>query len=607
MRITNLPQASEMKSTNEKAKISLACSIAKIMRFSIKSAPLIFLCFLAIPSFGNKPIAQVSKDISIEHNWSFQGIKNKQEQSLFDIIESDYLKIDTLGSFIYELKSNRNLQARGSWKMTQDTLIFSYSQPNTNIRKYHITELNDTSLIFEEGDVIFAFSKEAPPKNFQIDYDFSKSNISFSSVARGLLGLAVLIFICFLFSSNRRNINWVLVAKGLVIQIIFAVAILYVPFVRIGFDYVSKAFVTLLSFTDAGSDFLFGSLVDPSRSWGYIFAFKVLPTVIFFSALTSLFFYLGIIQKIVYGFAWVMKYTMKLSGAESLAAAGNVFLGQTESPLLVMPYIGKMTKSELLCLMSGGMATIAGGVLAAYIGFLGDGNELQELFFAKHLLAASLMSAPAAIIAAKILRPETEEFDETMEMTEVNVGSSALEAIANGTTDGLKLAVNVGAMLLVFTALMYMGNFILHDLIGSWTGINDWVVSISNGQYDGLSFQFLLGYTLAPLTWLMGVANEDIVLVGQLLGEKTVLNEFYAYASLGDLMAAEKFSSEKSIIITTYILCGFANFASIGIQIGGIGALVPSRRSDLAKLGFQALVGGTLASLFTAVIVGMLI
>lgn len=577
------------------------------MRFLAKITPLLLICFLSFPSFGKESKEPVKKVNSLEHNWSFKEISNKQGKSLLSITNADFLKIDTLGSFIYELKSKRNLQARGSWKMIKDTLVFSYSQPTDTVRKYVLTQVNDTSLIFEEGNVVFAFSKPGTAKKFKIDYDFSKSNVSFSSVARGLLGLAILIFICFLCSSNRRKINWVLVAKGLVIQIIFAVAILYVPFVRIGFDYVSKGFVTLLSFTDAGSDFLFGSLIDETRSWGYIFAFKVLPTVIFFSALTSLFFYLGIIQKIVFGFAWVMKYTMKLSGAESLAAAGNVFLGQTESPLLVMPYIGKMTKSELLCLMSGGMATIAGGVLAAYIGFLGDGDEVQKLFFAKHLLAASLMSAPAAIIAAKILRPETEDFDESMEMTEVNVGSSALEAIAKGTTDGLKLAVNVGAMLLVFTALMYMGNFVLHDMIGSWTGINDWVVSISNGQYDGLSFQFILGYTLAPLTWLMGVADEDIVLVGQLLGEKTVLNEFYAYASLGDLMAAERFSSEKSIIIATYILCGFANFASIGIQIGGIGALVPSRRSDLAKLGFQALIAGTLASLFTAVIVGMLI
>lgn len=576
------------------------------MRFITKSSLFVFLCLFSSFSFGGDSISKKSiKGISF--NWSFKSIQNSQGKKLLSISPQDFLNLDSSGSFIYELKSKRNLQARGSWNLWNDTLEFSYSLPSDTVRRYIINQVNDTCLIFSEGNVIYSFSKEAGKKKFQVDYDFQQSNISISSVARGLLGLAVLLFICFLFSSNRRNINWVLVAKGLVIQIIFAVAILYIPFVRTGFEYVSKAFVTLLSFTDAGSDFLFGSLVDETRSWGYIFAFKVLPTVIFFSALTSLFFYLGIIQKIVYGFAWIMKYTMKLSGAESLAAAGNVFLGQTESPLLVMPYIGKMTKSELLCLMSGGMATIAGGVLAAYIGFLGDGNEVQELFFAKHLLAASLMSAPAAIVAAKILRPETEDFDETMQMTEVNVGSSALEAVANGTTDGLKLAVNVGAMLLVFTALMYMGNYVLHDLIGSWTGINEWVLSISNGQYDGLSFQFILGYSLAPLTWLMGVANEDIVLVGQLLGEKTVLNEFYAYASLGDLMAAEKFSSEKSIIIATYILCGFANFASIGIQIGGIGALVPSRRSDLAKLGFQALVGGTLASLFTAVIVGMLI
>lgn len=577
------------------------------MRFLAKSTLLLFFCFLSAQSFGQKVDNPNLTEKSIEYNWSFQKINNKEGKSLVPIVATDFLAMDSTGSFIYELKSKRNLQARGSWKLKKDSLIFSYSQPKDTVRKYLITHFSDTALIFEEANVSYFFSKAGNIKKFHVDYDFSKSNISFSSVARGLLGLAVLIFICFLCSSNRRKINWALVAKGLIIQILFAVAILYVPFVRIGFDYVSKIFVTLLSFTDAGSDFLFGSLVDTTKSWGYIFAFKVLPTVIFFSALTSLLFYLKIIQKIVFVFAWVMKYTMKLSGAESLAAAGNIFLGQTESPLLVMPYIGKMTKSELLCLMSGGMATIAGGVLAAYIGFLGDGNEVQELFFAKHLLAASLMSAPAAIIAAKILRPETENFDESMHMTEVKVGSSALEAIANGTTDGLKLAVNVGAMLLVFTALMYMGNFVLHDLIGSWTGINDWVVSISNGQYDGLSFQFLLGYTLAPLTWLMGVANEDIVLVGQLLGEKTVLNEFYAYTSLGDLMAAEKFSSEKSIIIATYILCGFANFASIGIQIGGIGALVPSRRSDLAKLGFQALIAGTLASLFTAVIVGMLI
>lgn len=568
----------------------------------------LLLCFTSSLLFAQdaQEKTKTLKD-SLEFNWAFEGIRNLQGKDLLPVDSSDYFQLNANGSFIYELKAKRNLLARGSWKLQGDTLSFSYSLPTDTVRNYLITEISDTLLVINEGPIYFSFQKPSTFLRQHLHYEFKPSNIKLSSLARGLLGLTVLVFLCFLMSSKRRRINWPLVIKGLIIQIIFAVGILYVPFVRVAFDWISQGFVTLLSFTDAGSDFLFGSLVDQTRSWGYIFAFKVLPTVIFFSALTSLLFYLGVIQKIVFGFAWIMKYTMKLSGAESLAAAGNVFLGQTESPLLVMPYIGKMTKSELLCLMCGGMATIAGGVLAAYIGFLGEGNEAQELFFAKHLLAASLMSAPAAIVAAKILRPETEEFDESMHMQEVNVGKSALEAIANGTRDGLKLAVNVGAMLLVFTALMYMGNYILEDKIGEWTGLNDWVVGITNGQYSGFSFQFILGYCLAPLTWLMGVANEDIILVGQLLGEKTVLNEFYAYASLGDLMDAGKFSSEKSIIIATYILCGFANFASIGIQIGGIGSLVPSRRSDLAKLGFQALIGGTLASLFTAVIVGMLI
>jgi CNT family concentrative nucleoside transporter len=370
---------------------------------------------------------------------------------------------------------------------------------------------------------------------------------------------------------------------------------------------VSRAFVTLLSFTYEGSEFLFGNLMDSSNSLGYIFAFQVLPTVIFFSALTSLLFYYGILQKVVFAFAWVMKRTMKLSGAESLAAAGNVFLGQTESPLLVKPYIRKMTRSELMCLMSGGMATIAGGVLAAYIGFLGGESDVQQIFFAKHLLAASVMSAPAAVVAAKILLPETEKVNDSMHISKEGIGSNALEAITNGTTEGLKLAVNVGAMLLVFIAFIAMANYILEDLVGTWFGLNEWVLNLTNGQYEGFTLQFILGYTLAPITWLMGVNGSDIVLVGQLLGEKTILNEFVAYVSLGDLMEAGKFTSEKSIIIATYILCGFSNFASIGIQIGGIGSLAPNRKTDLSKLGFKALIGGTMASLFTAVIVGMLI
>ena len=430
---------------------------------------------------------------------------------------------------------------------------------------------------------------------------------SFESLLRGLLGIFSLLLIAFAFSHNRKGINWKLVTKGLGIQILFAILILKVQFIQNGFEWVSSIFVVILGFTREGSLFLFGDLVENIDSFGFIFAFQVLPTILFFSALTSLLFYYGILQKVVYGFALFMKKTLNLSGSESLAAAGNIFLGQTESPLLIKPYIDKMTMSELLCLMAGGMATIAGGVLAAYIGFLGGSDPVQQLFFAKHLLAASVMSAPAAVVAAKILLPETEKVNEDMSISKEQIGTNALEAISIGTTQGLKLAVNVGAMLLVFIAFIVMVNYFLKDFIGDFTGINNWIASITNGQYDGLTLQFILGYSLAPLSWLMGVCKEDMILVGQLLGEKTILNEFVAYVSLGDLKVNGKFFEEKSIIIATYILCGFANFASIGIQIGGIGSLAPKRTKDLSKLGILALIAGTLASLFTAVIVGMIL
>ncbi|PCH92150.1 MAG: Na+ dependent nucleoside transporter [Bacteroidetes bacterium] len=302
-----------------------------------------------------------------------------------------------------------------------------------------------------------------------------------------------------------------------------------------------------------------------------------------------------------------MKKVMKLSGAESLAAAGNIFLGQTESPLLIRPYLDKMTKSELMCLMSGGMATIAGGVLAAYIGFLGGDDPVAQMFYAKHLLAASVMSAPAAIVAAKILVPETEEINEDLVLSKETTGSNALEAIANGTTDGIRLAVNVAGMLLVFIAFIAMANYFLEDVVGKYSGLNEKIAALGIGGYETFSLQFILGLMFAPLAWLMGVDQADIVLVGQLLGEKTILNEFVAYVSLGDMKDGGQFLSEKSIIMSTYILCGFANFASIGIQIGGIGALAPKRKGVLASLGVKALIGGTLASLFTAVLVGMIL
>lgn len=430
--------------------------------------------------------------------------------------------------------------------------------------------------------------------------------LSFIAILRGLLGISFLLGVGWLISEKRSSISWSLVGKGLIIQLIFALLILKVPFVEVIFLYISKVFVKVISFTNFGSDFLFRSFTDGQTDSALLnFAFRILPTIVFFSALTSLLYYLNILQKFVYAFAWLMKRTLKLSGAESLAAAGNIFLGQTESPLLVRPYLGIMTRSEMMCLMTGGMATIAGGVLASYIGFLGGDNPAEQLLFAQHLLTASLMSAPAAIIAAKLLVPEREKFDSTMTLNKDKMGANVLEAVANGTTDGLKLAINVGAMLLVFTAFIYMINYILGDWIGLHSGLNSLVAEYT--PYSKFTLEFIIGYIFAPVAWLMGVPASDIVLVGQLLGEKTILNEFYAYVSLGELKAAGAFSDQKSIIMATYMLCGFANFASIGIQIGGIGALVPNRKGLLSKLGIKALIGGTMASLLTAIIVGMLL
>lgn len=462
---------------------------------------------------------------------------------------------------------------------------------------YTIKEIAYTSLTLEEGTKIYTL---------QYRPLVEQKGLSLTAILRGLLGILTLVGLGWLFSANRRKIDWALVGKGLLIQLVFAVAVLKVDIVADAFDAVSQFFVQVISFTQEGTKFLFASFVSGSIESPLVnFVIMVLPTIIFFSALTSLLYYMGLLQRIVYVFAWVMKRFMRLSGAESLAAAGNIFLGQTEAPLLIRPYLDKMTKSEMMCLMAGGMATIAGGVLAAYIGFLGGDDPAQQLYFAKHLLAASVMSAPAAVVAAKMLVPETEEFNADLSVPKEKVGANALEAIANGTTDGIKLAVNVAAMLLVFTALMAMGNFILKDMLGEWTGLN--AVIMEGTRFDGLTFQFIIGYAFAPIAWLMGVASEDIVLVGQLLGEKTILNEFYAYVSLGTMKTQGIFHEQKSLMMATYILCGFANFASIGIQIGGIGALVPSRKALLSKLGMRALVGGTLASLFTAAIVGMLI
>ncbi|MFK7934034.1 MAG: NupC/NupG family nucleoside CNT transporter [Saprospiraceae bacterium] len=425
---------------------------------------------------------------------------------------------------------------------------------------------------------------------------------------RGTLGIAIMLLICYLFSSNRKLINWRLVGIGIGMQVVLAILILKVPGVSIIFDQLAGFFQAVLEYTAAGSEFLFGGLVKDMDSFGYIFAFQVLPTIVFFSALSAVLYYFGILQKIIYGMAWMMKRFMGLSGPESLAAAANVFIGQTEAPLVVKPYLENMTRSEIMCLMTGGMATIAGGVFAAYVGFLGGTDPETQLYFAKHLLTASIISAPAAIVAAKILVPETElkDVEEQMEMSG-DTGSNLLDAISRGTTDGLKLAINVGAMLLVFTALMYMANEILISYVGSWTGLNDFVTESTDGRFKGFSFTYILGVLFAPIAWILGTPSEDILLVGQLLGQKTAINEFVAYAEFNALRESGVSMNPKSVIIATYALCGFANFASIGIQIGGIGAIAPGKRKLLTELGIQALIGGTIASFLTAAIAGVLV
>ena len=455
------------------------------------------------------------------------------------------------------------------------------------------------------SDILQAPNEKAQSLENIIPQEFESDTSIFITIARGALGIVVLVLICFLFSADRKAINWKVVGGGLLIQFVLAFSILKISFVRIGFEYLGKIFVKILDFTKAGTNYLFEGFLDTS-TYGFIFAFQVLPTIVFFSALTSLLFYLGIIQKIVHGLAWLLSKALKLSGAESLSVAGNIFLGQTESPLMVKEYIPNMNRSEVLLVMIGGMATLAGGVLAAYISFLGGDDPVQRLIFAKHLLAASIMAAPGAVVASKILMPQTKSVDKSLTISKDKAGSNILDAISNGTSQGLKLAVNVGAMLLVFIAFIAMINY-LFIKVGDWTHVNESIAGFTNGKYEQLSLQFLLGYLFAPLMWLIGVSTPDITLVGSLLGEKLILTEFIGYVSLAEYKSLGMFTSSKSIIIATYMLCGFANFASIGIQIGGIGSIAPNQRVLLSQLGMRALLGGTIASLFSATMVGILL
>jgi len=444
---------------------------------------------------------------------------------------------------------------------------------------------------------------------------------SFQSIWRGILGMGSLILIAYLFSNNKKAINWKTAGIGLIIQLLLAICILIgekigfnafgyrfdLSFISKIFEFGGRIFVSILDFTRAGSKFLFEGLVVDMDTFGFIFAFQVLPTIIFFSALTSVLFYLGIIQKVVQALAWLLSKTLGISGAESLSVTGNIFLGQTEAPLLIKAYLEKMTKSEILLVMIGGMATVAGAVLAAYIGFLGGDDPILRLQFAKHLLAASVMAAPGAIVISKILYPQTEAINTEVNVSNEKIGSNILDSISNGTTEGLKLAVNVGAMLLVFVAFIAMINGIL-NWTGDITTLNSWIAT--NSPYEKFSLEAILGTIFAPLMWLIGVDSVDIMLMGQLLGIKLAASEFIGYIQLAELKniaSSTHFTFNKSVIMATYMLCGFANFASIGIQIGGIGSLAPGQRKTLSEFGMKAVLGGSIASLLSATIAGMIL
>lgn len=467
-------------------------------------------------------------------------------------------------------------------------------------------------IIITLGSVFFlstfgANAQEVQTATTETSNIIASQGFTFEGLGRGVLGMISLLLIAYLFSNNRRNINWRTVGIGLLLQLTIAIGILKIGWIQYAFDAIGRIFVLILDFTRSGSQFLLGSLLD-TQQFGFIFVFQVLPTIIFFSALTSLLFYLGVIQFIVHGMAWALTRLLKISGAESLSLAGNIFLGQTEAPLMIKAYLPKMTRSEILLVMIGGMATVAGGVMASYIQYLGGDAPEMRLLFARHLLAASVMAAPGAIVISKILYPETEQFSNDSHVSMENVGSNVLEAIANGTSEGLKLALNVGAMLLVFVAMIAMINCIF-GFIGDLTSLNGFIAANTPYQ-SGLSLEMILGTIFSPVMWLIGVAKEDVMLMGQLLGIKLASSEFVAYTQLGilkDMSSAPHLMFNKSIMIATYMLCGFANFASIGIQIGGIGALAPNQRKTLSEFGLRAVLGGSLASLMSASIAGMII
>ncbi len=565
-------------------------------------------------------ISLITVGQSIEKDWKFESIKNNSGVSLVNVTPTDSFTIKD-GEFNYSLLSKDSLVAKGTYIHQNNLLTLNYSSPKDTVRSYKIVEVTDSILTLSENETIYSFS--AIKKSKEITTIEAKNKIlpskgfSMNSLWRGVLGMFVLLIISFLFSANRRAVDWRKVGIGLSIQLIIAIGVLKVNFIQTIFNFIGSIFIEILEYTKAGSEFLFAGMISDMDKFGYIFAFQVLPTIIFFSALTSLLFYLGVIQWLVKILAKILSRFLGISGMESLSVAGNIFLGQTEAPLLIKAYLEKMNKSEMLLVMVGGMATVAGAVLAAYIGFLGGGDKALELVFAKHLLAASVMAAPGAIVISKILYPQTQKVNTDVTVSQDKIGSNILDAIANGTTEGLKLAVNVGAMLLVFVAVIAMLNGVL-GFFGGFDGIEylGWEITslneiiANNTLYEGLSIEFILGYAFAPLMWLVGVASEDMTLMGQLLGIKLAASEFIGYIQLAELKNVANtihLTHNKSVIMATYMLCGFANFASIGIQIGGIGSLAPGQRKVLSEFGMKALIGGTIASLMSATIAGMII
>ncbi|MDR1746502.1 MAG: Na+ dependent nucleoside transporter [Tannerella sp.] len=427
------------------------------------------------------------------------------------------------------------------------------------------------------------------------------------SLLRGLLGIIALLGIAYLCSSNRKRIDWKLVTYGLILQIALALSVLYVPFVGIFFEFIGRIFVKIVDFSQAGVAFLLGPYA--AKNGAVIFLIHSLPSIILFSALVSLFYYWGVIQRIIGAFSWALKRLFRsISGAEGLVVAGNVFLGMTEAPILARIYLPRMNKSELFLVMVSGMGTIAGTVMGAYIGILGGNDAAAQIVFAKYLLTASVMAAPGSIVLAKMFCPQTETTDSASlhysDMKSEHHGF--MEALASGTMTGVKLMVNIAAMLLVFIALVAILNYISKDIIGQYTGLNEWVASVTSNRSDGFTIQFILGAILSPFSWLIGVPGPDMMAVGSLLGQKTVLNEFVAYVQLQEWKTAGIFLYEKSVVMSTYLLCGFANFGSVGMLIGGLGVLAPEKRPMVASLGIRAMIAGALTSALSATMIGMI-